>query len=1166
MAVAFEPVQPLAWVAFDYVVDVVFVLDLIKNFRTAFVNSENELVQDTHAIAQRYIWSWFFVDLLASIPFELFVAIGTGASLLGGRGGGNAEGTLRLISALKSIRLLRLGRFAKIADKWRFGNVWSILRQYVGIILLAHWLACGWFIVVSSSPADEESWLSAQGLEFASSGDKYIACMLAATLMLFRTLGNPPIAVNEKLYLLIAVLVGAAVHATIFGQVAHLVSALSSRESSYRQRMRQLYDRMRYYGLPESLQERVSIYYETLWKRHRITDTQDMLSFTNSLSEPLQLEVNLFLNREMVQRVPMFKHCHASVIVQVVQSLASHFFMPGDYVVRAGEMGSHMFFIRAGVCQVLVARAKTPEQLAAEAAAAEAEALEAAAVRTRTPLKRLADRLACCTACPCVPAGGLGGVWGTTPADDVRGMELPGTSSGAASPTSSAGSPNPLVKSGSAGEAAESTASDGMQVLPSLNSDEELMVVKTLEPGDFFGEVSLLFRVKRTATICAARYSDLASLDAASFERILETNPDFAAKLEEGFQQYLSLSGGGGGEDGEEGPGDAASDTDSTETLQSPELGPSRFSLGAAAPPAPDSAGRQKRTSHTSVRSTSIIQRSTSNIGGSAALAIASQLFGGGPPVPVKEQGPALARSSSVPGGEGDVDSKGAPRSHSTGARRGTGGGGTGPPPPPPVDGSAGSPSRPTPRSPSLPPSTATSPSGEARGEEGTPAPPPREPSALPRQATTRSAFPFDEAAGEEEEQEEEGAGGGGAPPRIQARRHSRSDVPASPQVSPTLSQAATDAQRAGSSLSRSPSYRVRREVQAAIAAADPADLWTAKVTRADLSDAVEGPDAQAPPPRLTASRSLSLTQPPSPARGPRPPLTDGGPGSSARRGGSPRSPGRSSGGALSVTGRGKHSGGSSVQFQREGGGAAGGSPGQRGSLLQSASGSFIADIKAQARKEQSRRKSVADSIKRHSGMGGEGGGRTPSSTRPTPASPVPLDDASTTSAQGRGAPLAEDAFAQAVAAKVTAAVTRTVGDMLAVWKAEQETRLAAMAAQLRALSQATGVEDSEAVETPVVSTPAEGFLPDAGARGDGGGSTSLLAQQLQTLRCEQEDALSSMALRLDAFATGLHDRLDHLHVVSEDVAQAVDGLSGGMEAGRRPRHGSVFSKSAVVV
>lgn len=60
----------------DYIVDVMFIIDIFINFRTTFVDSNDEVVSDPRRVAVNYIKGWFIVDLLAAIPFELLIMIG----------------------------------------------------------------------------------------------------------------------------------------------------------------------------------------------------------------------------------------------------------------------------------------------------------------------------------------------------------------------------------------------------------------------------------------------------------------------------------------------------------------------------------------------------------------------------------------------------------------------------------------------------------------------------------------------------------------------------------------------------------------------------------------------------------------------------------------------------------------------------------------------------------------------------------------------------------------------------------------------------------------------------------------------------------------------------------------------------------------------------------
>jgi len=48
-------------------------VDIIINFRTTFVNSNDEVVSHPGKIAVHYLKGWFIIDLVAAIPFDLLL-------------------------------------------------------------------------------------------------------------------------------------------------------------------------------------------------------------------------------------------------------------------------------------------------------------------------------------------------------------------------------------------------------------------------------------------------------------------------------------------------------------------------------------------------------------------------------------------------------------------------------------------------------------------------------------------------------------------------------------------------------------------------------------------------------------------------------------------------------------------------------------------------------------------------------------------------------------------------------------------------------------------------------------------------------------------------------------------------------------------------------------
>ena len=64
----------------NVIVDVTFIIDIIINFRTTFMDSSSEaIVSEPKRIAINYLKTWFVVDFVAAIPFDFFIMGGQGA-------------------------------------------------------------------------------------------------------------------------------------------------------------------------------------------------------------------------------------------------------------------------------------------------------------------------------------------------------------------------------------------------------------------------------------------------------------------------------------------------------------------------------------------------------------------------------------------------------------------------------------------------------------------------------------------------------------------------------------------------------------------------------------------------------------------------------------------------------------------------------------------------------------------------------------------------------------------------------------------------------------------------------------------------------------------------------------------------------------------------------
>ena len=71
-----------------------------------------------------------------------------------------------------------------------------------------------------------------------------------------------------------------------------------------------------------------------------------------------------------------------------------------------------------------------------------------------------------------------------------------------------------------------------------INERNEKHLVRILEPGSHFGEISLVFRTKRTATVIAKYYLTCAKLDRANYFELLQLYPNLNSLIKSHIHLY----------------------------------------------------------------------------------------------------------------------------------------------------------------------------------------------------------------------------------------------------------------------------------------------------------------------------------------------------------------------------------------------------------------------------------------------------------------------------------------------------------------------------------------------------------------------------------------------------------------------------------------------------
>ncbi|XP_017090956.1 cyclic nucleotide-gated channel beta-1 isoform X1 [Drosophila bipectinata] len=330
------------WFCLDYLSDFLYLIDIFFHFRTGYLE-DGVLQTDALKLRTHYMNSTiFYIDCLCLLPLDfLYLSIGFN-------------------SILRSFRLVKIYRFWAFMDRTeRHTNYPNLFRSTALIhylLVIFHWNGCLYHIIHKNNGFGSRNWVYHDS-ESADVVKQYLQSYYWCTLAL-TTIGDlpKPRSKGEYVFVILQLLFGLMLFATVLGHVANIVTSVSAARKEFQAKLDGVKTYMRMRRVPNHLQVKVIKWFDYLWLTQKCSDEERAVS---CLPDKLKAEIAINVHLDTLKRVEIFQNTEAGFLCELVLRLRPVLFSPGDYICRKGEVGKEMYIVNRGRLQVVADNGKT---------------------------------------------------------------------------------------------------------------------------------------------------------------------------------------------------------------------------------------------------------------------------------------------------------------------------------------------------------------------------------------------------------------------------------------------------------------------------------------------------------------------------------------------------------------------------------------------------------------------------------------------------------------------------------------------------------------------------------------------------------------------------------------------------------------------------------------
>ena len=354
----------------DFLIDLFFLMDIVLNFFTCYIDREGEIIGSYYLIARHYSRSWLLPDLISSIPFDwlVFGFNFTPPSLQNSR-------YSRYVDALRLFRLLRVARLYRYVNRWEehfaffSSNVLRLLYVLALVIFFAHWNGCVQYLLATFEAEwvydpvgnnrtlifHPDSWvarLQAENTLDERNAWAWSFFIAFAQILCSSTGLKDPKREVELWGYLFSLTMGSGLYGFFIASLTTAISEADASAKDYRTKLDMVNQYMRHSQLPLPLRMKLRTYFELRFPSKRSFDEVGILS---EISSSLRQEVTLHKCRGVLSLLQVVDSTTTgrTLAGALSQQLERVVYVAGDTIIRHGDEAEAMYFVSSGSVEVV---------------------------------------------------------------------------------------------------------------------------------------------------------------------------------------------------------------------------------------------------------------------------------------------------------------------------------------------------------------------------------------------------------------------------------------------------------------------------------------------------------------------------------------------------------------------------------------------------------------------------------------------------------------------------------------------------------------------------------------------------------------------------------------------------------------------------------------------